>query len=49
MLENQIMKAHKTSYPIIIEVFNGKKEFGINGNSYMLSTGDLKAKKGHII
>ena len=39
--KNQIMKDHKTAFPIVVEVFDGIIEFGVGKQSYRLTKGDL--------
>lgn len=41
MKQNQVMKEHKTSFPITVEIFKGAIDFGIEGNINKLIKGDL--------
>lgn len=46
--KGQIMKEHKTPYPIVVEVFKGEIIFGVNGIKHQLKTGGLIALEGDI-
>lgn len=46
--EGQIMKEHQTPFPIIVEIFEGKIDFGVNGQVLSLSKGDLIALEGGV-
>ena len=37
----QIMKEHKTSFPITVELFEGEIDFGVAGTVHHLQKGDL--------
>ncbi|MDX1829698.1 MAG: cupin [Lutibacter sp.] len=39
--KEQFMKAHKTSFPITVEIFDGAIDFGVNGKIEKLIKGDL--------
>jgi quercetin dioxygenase-like cupin family protein len=39
--KDQLMKAHKTSFPITVEIFEGAIDFGVKGKIQKLEKGDL--------
>lgn len=39
--ENQILKEHKTTFPIVVEVVEGAIDFGALGEIHKLKKGDL--------
>lgn len=39
--KDQVMKEHQAPLPIVIEVFDGAIQFGINGESQTLNRGDI--------
>lgn len=41
--EGQEMKEHKTSFPIIVEIVKGTINFGVEGQSHLLTEGSLIA------
>ncbi len=46
--EGHLMKEHKTPFPIVVEIFEGAIEFGVNGVVHTLKKGDLVALEGGI-
>lgn len=41
--KGQLMKAHKTSFPIVVEVFKGVIDFGVKDVIHQMNSGDLIA------
>jgi len=44
----QGLKEHKTPFPIVVEVFDGAIDFGVNGKTQSLKKGDLIALSGNV-
>lgn len=48
MKAGQSMKEHQTPYPIVVEIFEGSIEFGVNGKVLKLNRGDLLSLEGGV-
>ncbi|TDU43016.1 quercetin dioxygenase-like cupin family protein [Gelidibacter sediminis] len=46
--KDQIMKKHKTPFPIVVEIFEGQIDFGVNEMVYTLNRGELVALEGGV-
>lgn len=46
--KGQVMKEHKTAYPIVVHLLEGSIEFGVNGEKHQLSKGDVLTLEGDI-
>ncbi|WP_019038314.1 cupin domain-containing protein [Psychroflexus tropicus] len=46
--KGQIMKEHKTPFPIVVEVFKGSIVFGVHGGKHELKQGSIIALDGGI-
>ncbi|NOR28017.1 MAG: cupin [Lutibacter sp.] len=46
--KDQLMKEHKTSFPITVEIFEGAIDFGVKGTTYNLVKGDLVSLEASI-
>jgi quercetin dioxygenase-like cupin family protein len=44
----QSMKAHKTSFPITVMIVQGRIDFGVGEERYVLSAGDVVALEGNV-
>lgn len=45
----QVMKAHQTPFPIVVELFDGKLDFGIGDVVYHLEKGDILTLEGAVV
>jgi quercetin dioxygenase-like cupin family protein len=48
MRAGQMMKEHKTSFPIVVQVARGSIDFGVRGEKIALETGDMIALEGSV-
>lgn len=48
MRKGQVMKEHKTPFPIVVEIFEGLITFGANGSTHNLVKGDLVYLEGNV-
>lgn len=46
--ENQIMKEHKTNFPITVQIVEGSIDFGVNGEVHTLIKGDIVSLEASI-
>ncbi|AXX86818.1 cupin domain-containing protein [Malaciobacter marinus] len=46
--QDQVMKEHKTSYPITVEIFEGEILFGVNGKTHTLTRGDIVSLEANV-
>ncbi len=45
--QGQMMKAHKTPYPIVVHLVSGSLDFGVAGNVHHLEEGAMLALEGN--
>lgn len=48
MKTGQLMKEHQSAYPITVHILEGEIEFGVNGKTENLKTGDLVALASNV-
>lgn len=46
--KGQIMKEHKTAFPIVVHILEGSIEFGVEGEKHQLKKGDILTLEGNI-
>ena len=46
--KDQVMKEHKTPFAIVVEIFEGCIDFGVNGEVHTLNRGDLVSLEGGV-
>ncbi len=46
--KDQVMKEHKTPFAIVVEIFEGSIDFGVNGEIHTLNRGDLVSLEGGV-
>lgn len=46
--KGQVMKRHQTPFPIVVEVFDGCIDFGVEDQKFQLNRGDMIALDGGV-
>ena len=46
--KGQVMKKHHTPFPVVVEIFEGSIDFGVNGEMHTVNKGDLLALEGNV-
>lgn len=46
--EGQVMKEHKTPFPIVVHLLEGSIEFGVEGVKHQLKKGDILTLEGNV-
>lgn len=46
--KGQLMKEHKTPFPITVQIFKGTIDFGVNGEKHLLEAGGLIALDSNV-
>ncbi len=46
--EGQTMKEHQTPFPIVVELFEGEVDFGVEGKIYSLKKGEILTLDGAV-
>jgi quercetin dioxygenase-like cupin family protein len=49
LAKDQVMKEHKTKYPIVVELFEGEIDFTVLGETHRLKKGAILALEGNIL
>jgi len=47
--EGQVMKEHKTKFPITVSTLKGSIEFGVGAEMFVLNEGDVIALEGNVM
>ncbi|WP_107039219.1 cupin domain-containing protein [Brumimicrobium mesophilum] len=46
--KGQVMREHKTPFPIVVHLLEGSIEFGVNGEKHQLSKDDILTLEGNV-
>ncbi|PWH81592.1 cupin domain-containing protein [Brumimicrobium oceani] len=46
--KGQVMKEHKTPFPIVVHLLEGAIEFGVEGDKHQLKKGDILTLEGNV-